>query len=151
MGSFRYEPAAVEVRCHENKHIIEMLSLRTKELLSKMSWSVDMQETFKSKKGTIFYGAPLLILLCVPRKEEWRTINLLDCGLAAQNMFLVAYQEGMGSCFIGFACFLNQDPKLLIQLGVPEDHEVIAPMIFGYPAENPRSKPREVKILKWIE
>jgi len=66
-------------------------------------------------------------------------------------MFLTAYQEGLGSCFIGFGNFLNQDPKVLADHGVPEDHEVIAPLIFGYPAESPAAKAKEAKILKWIK
>ena len=134
----------------ENRDIINKLSKRTKEILSKMPWPTDIQEHLKSEKDTIFYNASLLIFLCVPKNEELRQINLLDCGLAAQNMFLTAFQEGLGSCFIGFAWYLNQDPALLADLGVPTDHELIAPMIFGYPAEDPRPKSRELRILKWI-
>lgn len=135
----------------ENKDTIKKLSRRTKELLLGMQWPENIKENFRSEKDTIFYGAPLLILTCVPRKEEWKTINLLDCALAAENMFLTAYQESLGSCFIGFGNFLNQDPKLLAEVGVPEDHEVLAPLIFGYPAESPAAKPREVKVLRWIK
>ncbi|MCJ7444176.1 MAG: nitroreductase family protein [Methanotrichaceae archaeon] len=135
----------------ENRDIINKLSKRTKEILSKMPWPTDiLQKYAKSEKDTIFYDAPLLILLCVPKKEEWRQVNILDCGLAAQNMFLTAYQEGLGSCFIGFGWYLNRDPAFLADLGVPADHEVIAPMIFGYPAEDPKPKSRELRILKWI-
>jgi len=135
----------------EDRNIISKLSKRTREILSKMPWPADLlQEYAKSEKDTIFYNSPLLILLCVPKRDELRTINLLDCGLAAQNMFLTAYQEGLGSCFIGFAHLLNQDPAFLADLGVARDHEVIAPMIFGYPAEEPEPKPRDLRILKWI-
>lgn len=135
----------------ENKDAIKKLSQRTKELLLGMQWPENIKTAFKSEKDTIFYGAPLLILVCVPKKEEWKTVNLLDCALAAENMFLTAYQEGLGSCFIGFGNFLNQDPKILAEYGVPEDHEVLAPLIFGYPAESPAAKAREVKVLKWIK
>jgi nitroreductase len=89
--------------------------------------------------------------MCVPSNEQWKTVNLLDCGLAAENMFLEAYQLGLGSCFIGFANFLNQDPKLLAELGIPEDHDLLAPLIFGYPAESPAPKKHDVKVLRWIE
>jgi len=41
-------------------------------------------------------------------------------------------------------------PKAMAEVGIPEDHELVAPLIFGYPNETPASKPREVKLLKWI-
>ena len=136
----------------EKREIIDELSRRTKELVTKnMPLPENLQAAFKSGRDVVFYGAPLLILISVNKNEEWRTINLLDCGLAAQNMFLAAYQAGLGSCFIGFAAFLNQDTKALAEVGIPEDHELVAPLIFGYPSETPASKPREVKILKWIK
>jgi nitroreductase len=135
----------------ENRESINRLSRKTKEVLLDGQWPSDYKDAFKSENDVIFYGAPLLILMCIPKKEDWRTINLLDCGLAAENMFLKAYQEGLGNCFIGFACFLNQNPELLAEIGIPKDHELIAPMIFGYPAEKPVPKPREVKILNWIK
>lgn len=136
----------------ENREIINKLSKRTKDIVVKnMPLPQNMQAAFKSDKDVIFYGAPLLILISIKKKEEWRTVNLLDCGLAAENMFLAAYQAGLGSCFIGFASFLNQDTKILAEVGIPEDHELVAPLIFGYPLETPAPKPRDVKILKWIK
>ena len=118
--------------------------------MQRMPLPENLQAAFKSDKDVVFYGAPLLIFISVQKKEEWRTVNLLDCGLAAQNMFLAAYQAGLGSCFIGFAAFLNQDPKALAEIGIPEDHELVAPLIFGYPNEMTVPKSREVKVLKWI-
>ena len=135
----------------QNREIINKLSRKTKEMLLGIEWPGEIREAFKSEKDTIFYGAPLLVLMCVPSNEQWKTVNLLDCGLAAENMFLEAYQLGLGSCFIGFANFLNQDPKLLAELGIPEDHDLLAPLIFGYPAESSAPKKHDVKVLRWIE
>ncbi len=135
----------------EDREIINSLSRRTKELVKqRMPLPENLQAAFKSDRDVVFYGAPLLIFISVQKNEEWRTVNLLDCGLAAQNMFLAAYQAGLGSCFIGFASFLNQDPKILADIGIPEDHELVAPLIFGYPNETPVQKSREAKVLKWI-
>jgi nitroreductase len=135
----------------ESREVINKLSSRTKELAKDMPLSKEMKRAFESGRDVIFYGAPLLIFISAQKREDWRTVYLLDCGLAAENMFLTAYQEGLGSCFIGFAAFLNQDPKTLKEIGIPEGYELVAPLIFGYPAEAPAAKPREVKLLKWIE
>jgi nitroreductase len=137
----------------EDKSTIMRLSRRVKEILLNMPWPDHYKKAFQSEEDTIFYGAPLIILIFVPKGEETRTrdFNMLDCGLAAQNMFLTAYQEGLGSCFIGLATFLSLDPEVLTDAGIPKGYELISPLIFGYPAESPSPKPRDVKILKWIE
>jgi len=135
----------------ENRDTINDLSKKTKSILLKVPWPEEFRKAFQSEKDVIFYGAPLLILVSVPKREEMRNVNLLDCGLAAENMFLTACQEGLGSCFIGFASFLNQEPNTLAEVGIPNDYELMAPLIFGYPAESPAQKPRETKILKWIK
>lgn len=132
----------------EDRETIDRLSKRMKKILSDMPFASEFKEMLKSDKDVIFYGAPLLVLVCVRKQEEWKSVNLLDCGLAAQNMFLKAYELGLGSCFIGLGNFLNGAPDALEEVGVPRDHELIAPLIFGYPAEEPQ--PRETRVLKWI-
>ena len=77
----------------ENRDIINKLSKSTKEILSKMPWPTDIQERFKSEKDTIFYNAPLLILLCVPKKEEPRQINLFGLRTSCS--------EYVSDCFSG--------------------------------------------------
>ena len=135
----------------QDREVIESLSDRTRELVMKsMPLPEHLLAAFKSGQDVVFYGAPLLILISVPKNLDWRTVNLLDCGLAAQNMFLFAHQEGLGSCFIGFASLLNQVPEVLAGIGIPEDHELMAPLIFGYPREVPEAKPRAAKVLRWI-
>lgn len=137
----------------QDREVIKSLSGRTAELVMRSRpLPPEMEASFKSGRDVVFYSAPLLILISVKKNPDWRTVNLLDCGLAAQNMFLAAYQEGLGSCFIGFASLLNQSPEHLARIGIPEDHELMAPLIFGYPNPNdvPEAKPRAAKVLQWI-
>ncbi|MCG7841253.1 MAG: nitroreductase family protein [Methanomassiliicoccales archaeon] len=73
--------------------------------------------------------------------------------LCAGNMMLTAHSLGIGSCWIGFASSLGEDPGVLKDLGVPEGHRLIAPLIFGYPKKvdgtaTPRNDP---VILKWVK
>jgi nitroreductase len=132
----------------EDPEAIRRLSMKTKEVLRGMGWAEGFNELLDSAEDVIFYGAPLLILVCVERNPEWKSVNLLSSGMAAQNMMLAAHELGLGSCFIGFGNFLNQAPDALAEVGVPEDHELVAPLIFGHPAERPGGKPREARILR---
>ena len=135
----------------EDRQTINRLARKTKDILMGQEFAAGFKDMLETETDTVFYGAPLLILMCVKKDEQWKSVNLLDCGLAAQNMFLKAYEEGLGSCFIGFGNFLNADPKFLAEFGVPHDHELVAPLIFGYPAEKPEPKPREAKVIRWIK
>jgi hypothetical protein len=152
LGAIGHEWPALEVRGHPGQKDINKLSDRTKQITSTLPMPPEVLEISRSKEDVIFYGAPLLILISVNKSEDpIRSMNILDCGLAAQNMFLKAYEEGLGSCFIGFADFLNMDPSILEEVGISKDLELIAPLIFGYPAESPEAPSRDVKVIKWIK
>ena len=104
---------------------------------------------FLSKPSTrIFYGAPVLILVFASPD----VINEHDCALAAENMMLAAQSLGIGSCWIGLAEGLGYDIEFLKEVGVPEGHKLIAPLIFGYPTkQNLKAPARNADvILKWI-
>jgi len=54
-------------------------------------------------------------------------------------MVIAAWSLGIGSCWVGD--FEEEEVKNL--LNIPEDWKVIALISFGYPAEQPRSRPRK--------
>ncbi len=90
----------------------------------------------------IFYHAPVLILISAVAAGPWIAE---DCALAAENVMLAAYADGLGTCWVGFAqSYLNTpDGKKL--LGLPATWLPIAPIIVGHaratPAPVPRNKP----------
>jgi nitroreductase len=81
----------------------------------------------------IFYNAPCLVMIL----GESHVKNLLfDCTLAASYFMMSAAAKGLGTCWINFARDLT-NPALLEQIGVPENHTIVAPIIIGYPATVP--------------
>ncbi|MGA3111522.1 MAG: nitroreductase [Candidatus Bathyarchaeia archaeon] len=107
-----------------------------------------LKKSLSDPKYNIFYEAPLLIFV----SGEKSRFGIYDCSMAAQNMMLTAYSLGIGSCWIGTAVALANEPKMKIELGIPEDHEVHAAIIFGYPRNGfPQSPPkRPAEVLKRI-
>lgn len=97
----------------------------------------------------ILYRAPVFILVFASPD----VIDENDCALAAENMMLAAHSLGLGSCWIGLAAGLGNNKEFLNEVGVPEGHKLIAPLIFGYPAkENQKAPARNADvILKWID
>ncbi len=97
----------------------------------------------------IFYNAgTLVIIYAKPGGLESRG----DCCLAAQNLMLAAHGLGLGTCWIGFAKALLDQPELKKELGVPAEYAVVAPIIVGYPQGRiPQLTRDEPQILFWKE
>lgn len=95
----------------------------------------------------IFYHAPVLILISEPSPGPWVVEN---CALAAENLMLAAYAEGLGSCWIGFAqSFLNTSNGKNI-LNLPDDYVSVAPIIVGHPRVAAMPITRNVPLVHWI-
>lgn len=96
----------------------------------------------------IFHHAPVLIVISGPAAGSWITE---DCSMAAQNLMLAAYAQGLGTCWIGFAqAFLNTSAgRTLIDL--PESALVVAPIIVGHPKAAAAPVPRLDPKVHWLE
>jgi nitroreductase len=103
-----------------------------------------LKKRLSNPQYNIFYNAPLLIFISGIKSPY----TVYDCPMAAQNMMLAAYTLGIGSCWIGTAVALANDPKVKNELGVPDDHDVHAAIIFGYPKggfpKAPEKRPAQV-------
>jgi nitroreductase len=134
----------------EDKKLIKYVSEATKLAIKKMMPT--LAERFSTEEDIICYNAPVLILICSEKDPRWSGLNLLDCVLATQNMFLKAYEMGLGTCYMGYVGFLNGKPEILKKIGVPENYELKVPFILGHPKTKQdfgeRKKPN---VLKWIK
>ncbi|TCL76386.1 nitroreductase [Hydrogenispora ethanolica] len=96
----------------------------------------------------IFYDAGTLVII-YSRYGNVSPMALGDCCLAAENLMLAAHGLGLGSCWIGFATLLVNDPAFKEELGIPQDYQAVAPLILGYPEAVPSGysrKPPEVLV-----
>lgn len=86
------------------------------------------------------YGMPkILIVLCINKKRSERagrqgqSLAIMDISMAAQNMMLMSYSLGIGSCPI--ASFSKSGLKEL--LDIPEEVDPVLMISLGYPSEWP--------------
>lgn len=106
------------------------------------------RERLENPDFNIFYNAGTLILICY--RTGAGTTPDIDCCLAAENLMLMARELGLGTCWIGFANVWLNTPEGKSLLGIPEDVNTVAPIIVGYPAEEPSVRERiEPVILFW--
>ncbi len=78
-----------------------------------------------ARTGPYIAGAPLAIAVVVPE----RSIGYVDGARAVQDMMLVAWEEGIGSNWVGN---VNTD-EIKSLLNVLGDHMVLTIVPFGYP------------------
>ena len=107
--------------------------------------------------------APAIIVLATKpeldaRLSDRREYALLGCGLAAENLMLQAFKEGViGHALAGFDPFVVK-----AQLGIPEDYIVITLIALGYPGDeshlsekhlamehSPRQRKPESEVISW--
>lgn len=95
----------------------------------------------------IFYGAPVLIIICATSSEAGASE---DCALAAQNLMLAAHSEGLGTCWIGLARPWLNEAMAKEELRLPTGYAPVAPIILGYPKGQPEVHPRQDPEIVWI-
>jgi len=149
-----------------NRDVISFLSRRTKEQIGKMlkqkrKWKkkfneledeqtvMFLQAVALSKRDMVFHNAPAAVFIVTPDS----IFNDESCACAAQNMMLAARSLGVGSCWVGFAKFLEWDNEATEKLGMSEGHHIAASIVFGYHENLPKSTPRKptADIIKWID
>ncbi len=141
--------AAVKLIKKSSLYMEEALSLASDEdrdeLREYMKRSKSHIERFFSDLG----GAPVLIIATMPMIDDWtsRKMGIISCGAACQNLMLAAYDEGLGTCCVGSALWVED--ALMALLGI-RDHRLITTIALGYPAESPKAKPRKKNVIKWV-
>ncbi|MCE2501878.1 MAG: nitroreductase family protein [Dehalococcoidia bacterium] len=90
-------------------------------------------------QGTFIGQAPLAIAVVMGETRRPQ----LDAGRALQQMELVGWSEGLGTCFVGIRGEQQTEVKTL--LGIPEEMELITVLPFGYriPREPGTGTPRK--------
>lgn len=83
---------------------------------------------FTRPDSNIFHGANTLIIICAKPAGQFA---VADCWLAAENLMLAATAMGLGSCVIGSAVAALNIRKVKMELGIPDEYSVFAPVVVG--------------------
>jgi len=85
-----------------------------------------------ASSGPYIADAPLAIALVIEGAKN----PYIDATRAAECLMLVAWGEGVGSCWVGGL----DRPKIKELLGIPADAELVTVIPFGYPADEEKDK-----------
>ena len=147
-----YSPTAM------NNHDRQFIAITSKSLLDRLNEIVEEisdEATVTRIKGrsdngefNFFYGAPVLIVVA-SKADGLRPIS--DSAVALENMFLQAYDLGLGSCWINQLTDKTEIPQIkayLTELGLKEGYAVYGCCALGYGAVEGRiSKPKASEII----
>ena len=147
-----------------DRDAITRLSNKTKEQIGKMlehkrKWKKKFKElddpreilffqaVASSSKDMVFHDAPAVVFIVTADG----IFNDEACACAAQNMMLAACSLGVGSCWIGFAKFI-ENSEIMEEMGMPEGYHIAACIAFGYAGNSPKAAIRKpmADVIKWI-
>ena len=95
------------------------------------------EEYRQTGRDRLFFNAPLAVVLIADTTLGGRP--LLDAGIAAANMELMACTQGLGTCYIGFFTSAVEYGKHVAgRIGLREGEIVAACFVTGYPAHSYR-------------
>ena len=137
----------------QNRDYIKKLSDESKRnLLSDLEQNPESplknyEPRLRDEQFNVFYNAPCLIYFIGPKDVHSLEI---DCALTVAYFMFSATSRGLGTCWIGLGAHIR-DRKILDDIGVPKDCEIVAPIILGYPTSIPTASERHAPdILKII-
>ena len=137
-----------------DRALMKRLSDESKRnLLAEMDGNPDSPRTMyrdilKEETFNVFYNAPGLVILV--GSKSVRSLDV-DLALTAAYFMFSAVERGLGTCWINLGADIR-DPRLLSEIGMPEDCRIVAPIIIGYPKGIPAASERHApEILKVIQ
>ncbi len=111
---------------------------------------LDTLARIRSRHPSIFYGAPLLILIGLPQADG----SQLEAGIAVANLATAAQAMGLGSCIIGMTqAALTGDEKDAFEkeLDWPSGFAFAISLAVGYPAMGKEAPQRQQEKARRID
>ncbi len=137
-----------------NREVIKRLSDESKKNILQLIEKTPASSLMKYKpilelpEFNVFYDAPCLVY--ITGQKDVRSLTK-DCTLAASYFMLSAADRGLATCWVDLGSAVS-DKDLRRDIGLPEDHVIVATLVLGYPVRVPGRPPRnEPSILKVID
>jgi nitroreductase len=143
----------------QDKALLKRLSDRAKvillddmksgrELTADPGVKARLERTLGDPSFNIFYDAGTLIVIC---RKALGPYAEADCWLAAENLMLAACARDLGTCCIGFAIAVLNEPDVKGELKIPDDITAVVPIIVGFPHGTVEPVSRKApQVLSWI-
>ena len=115
---------------------------------SQTPFDASLRTLIEEENYSIFHHAPAIVLVLAKSMQPQASE---DCCLAAENLMLAARDEGLGTCCIGLARPWFNLRSTKYELGLPEQYEVVVPIVLGHPKSWPESHGRHPAEIHWLK
>lgn len=136
-----------------NRQPCEYIIVDDEQLLPRVFDSITMWAGQPKPKGTLMEHTPkayIIILINSAVEGELignQRLTIYDVGLAAENIILVALEQGLGSCpMLAF-----EKDELRQVLNIPESHDIALLVSLGYPDESPVAEESAGSVERWFD
>ena len=139
--------------CGRNQQVCEYLVINDAEVLpgvfENIGGSVKLPPEKGSQRPWNTPKAYVIILINKPWEGDAnrRRISLYDVGMAAENIILVALEQGLGACPI--LMFRENDLKPI--LNIPDGYDIALVIAMGYPDESPVAEVAADSVDGWVD
>jgi nitroreductase len=136
-----------------NRQLCEYVIIDDEQLLPEVFDCITRWSGQPKPKGTLLERTPkayIIILINGALEAELggdRTITLYDAGLAAENILLVALEQGIGAC--PMLSFVEAELKKVLH--VPEGYKIALLLAMGYPDEVPMAEVATDSVKSWVD
>jgi coenzyme F420-0:L-glutamate ligase/coenzyme F420-1:gamma-L-glutamate ligase len=132
--------------------LAKAMATRWNEDMSKNEVPKEQRESLIKASAERFEKAPIIIITCLTmenmdeylddqRKKIEYFIAVQSVAAAIENMLLVAYGEGLGSCWFCAPLFCQDVVRKILK--IPQHVDPQALITLGYPANEPTLRPRK--------
>jgi nitroreductase len=113
----------------------------------KIKLNPDYVTMLQNENFNVFYNAPCVVYIVGAKSVGSLDV---DCALAASYIMFGAAARGLGTCWVALGANIR-DPQLKGELGISDNHRIVAPIIVGYPKAIPAPSERHApEILRVI-
>jgi nitroreductase len=136
-----------------NQQVCEFIIVNDEELLPEMFDNIGGSVKMPPEKGgPLPENTPkayfvIVINKLVEQDANRRRITLYDIGMAAENIILTAFEEGLGCCPI----MMFKEEGIKNVLGIPEDYDVGLVIVTGYPEETSVAEVATDSTTGWVD
>jgi len=139
--------------CGRNHQVCEYIIINDAEVLPGVFENIGGSVKLPPEKGGPRpENAPKAYVIVLINKS-WegdanrRRISLYDVGLAAENIILVAYEQGIGACPI----LMFNENNLKPVLNIPDECDIALVIAMGYPDESPVAEVATDSVEGWLD